>query len=209
MEYFISDLHLGHKRIICFERTDCKTIEEHDDKVIETINSKIKATDTLYVLGDVGDLSRIPEIKGRKILLKGNHDKRSDKEYKGYFAEVIDYPFYITNRIFLSHYPHPVEDHVLNVHGHLHGAIVDKKNYLNVSAYLVNYMPVSIKELQKITSELPQEKRKFLCEWYKEDYKFLVGKDNEVREDVLLEKNGKIKYQETVELRRKMYRSAE
>lgn len=172
MNYFISDLHFSHKNIIKFERTEFPTIEEHNEYIVKSINKKVKNTDTLYILGDIGEVSLIRELNGRKILLKGNHDKRSNKEYLGYFAEVYDNPFYFNRRILLSHFPHPVEDHILNVHGHMHNSIMSKDNYLNLSAKMVNYTPISEKELTGIVNKLPKENRKFMEEWFAPYYKW-------------------------------------
>lgn len=200
MDYFISDLHFAHDRVIIFERTEFKTIEEHDKYIIDSINRKVKNTDTLYILGDIGKLEYVRELNGRKILLKGNHDSRSTKEYLGYFAEVYENPFYYNRRILLSHYPHPVEDHILNVHGHLHNSIMDKENYLNLSAKMINYTPISEKELIAFINELPEEKRKFLDEWFAPYYKFTSD-----RKDVILDDDGVLKVEETREYRKKLF----
>lgn len=46
------------------------TTEEH----IKRINSKVGRKDTLILLGDVGDISMVPKLRGYKILICGNHD---------------------------------------------------------------------------------------------------------------------------------------
>jgi hypothetical protein len=200
MDYFISDPHFGHKRIIKFERTEFNNIKEHDEYLINSINKTVKVTDTLYILGDVFNVENVRFLNGRKILLKGNHDNRSNKEYLGYFAKVHDNPFYYNSRILLSHYPHPVEDHILNVHGHLHNAVVSKENYLNLSAKMIDYKPVSEKELITKLNKLPEEKRDFLDEWYAPYYKFKENIDG-----VILDENNILKVEETKEYRRKLF----
>lgn len=52
-KYFCSDFHFGHKVIIDIERTDCRTIEEHDDKILGILKT-LTANDELYFLGDFG-----------------------------------------------------------------------------------------------------------------------------------------------------------
>lgn len=204
MTFFISDLHFGDKGIIKFERYEFETIKEHDDFIIKSVNRTVKNTDTLYILGDIGDPSKIRFLNGHKILLKGNHDKRGDKEYLGFFAEVLQNPMYLSKRLMISHYPHPVEDHIVNVHGHLHGSFVDKKNYLNVSAKMVNYTPVSEKDIQKIIEKTDKEERKFLCEWYADLYRF-TKESLANRSDVVCYQNGRIRHQDTIELREKLF----
>ena len=45
-----------------------------DEEQLKLINSKVGKNDTIIILGDVGDLSYARRIKGRKILVCGNHD---------------------------------------------------------------------------------------------------------------------------------------
>ena len=52
MNYFIADLHLGHKNCLRFDNRPFKTIEEQDNYVIENWNKKITVNDDVYILGD-------------------------------------------------------------------------------------------------------------------------------------------------------------
>lgn len=195
--YFISDLHFGHENILKFERTQFQTIEEHDDFIIEKINKTVKLTDTLYILGDIGNAEKIRFINGRKILVLGNHDRKCDNEYLTYFAEVHDRPVYYSRRIVLSHEPIKVNDSVLNIHGHIHGAKLDSKNHLNVSAAVINFTPMAEHQPANIVGRLPKENYKFLEEWYAKEYLFTVTGRN----DVVVDENGKIKIEESIKLR--------
>ena len=66
MRYFFSDLHMGHKDVINFERHQFKTIEEHDNYIGTIINqlankiakTKIKTMrqDEVWILGDYGSI---------------------------------------------------------------------------------------------------------------------------------------------------------
>src|SRR5574344_753877 len=173
MDYFISDLHLGHEKIIEFERTDFKTIQEHDDYIISQLKKKIySGEDTLYILGDIGwNWHRLEEINAKKILIRGNHDTMRKADLLKVFDEVHDYPIYYNRRILLSHYPHPVEPHVLNLHGHLHNSILKKSNqFINLSAHMCRYIPISANQASKMAMKLGQTKRGFMEEWYADDY---------------------------------------
>lgn len=197
MEYFISDLHFDHKNILKFERVEFKTIEDHNEFIIASINSVVTKLDTLYILGDIGDdLGLIKRINGRKILIMGNHDKKSKDLYKGYFDEVYNHPLYISRRVILSHIPVPVTSGTLNVHGHLHGSYLDSNNHFNVSAMLINYRPVSLKVIDIKMSKLEKESVKFLEEWYAHMYVFMQN-----RTDVVYDENGLIKLEESIKLR--------
>lgn len=65
-------------------------IEEHDESMIERWNGMVKSGDTVYIAGDFAFTDHnhyLMALKGRKILIKGNHDKASLEVYKN-FTEV-------------------------------------------------------------------------------------------------------------------------
>ena len=84
----------------------------------EKWNSKITNGDTVYILGDIAMrgtneelIALVAQLKGRKVLIKGNHDDVSDMRYKNVFEEIYDYKE-ITDyadqdayKLVLSHYP--------------------------------------------------------------------------------------------------------
>ena len=96
MNYFISDLHLGHTNCLRFDNRPFKTVEEQDRKIIDNWNNTVKSTDDVYILGDISwyDTDKTIEIfkqlNGRLHLIKGNHDKLN-KALKDLFCEVCDY----------------------------------------------------------------------------------------------------------------------
>jgi calcineurin-like phosphoesterase family protein len=69
-----SDPHFNDSEMSAYGRIS-------DEEQLARINSKVGKKDTIIILGDVGDISFIRRIKGRKILIMGNHDKgRSNYE---------------------------------------------------------------------------------------------------------------------------------
>lgn len=46
-----------------------------DEEQVKRINSVVTPNDTLIMLGDIGDVSFIPKLRGYKVLIMGNHDK--------------------------------------------------------------------------------------------------------------------------------------
>lgn len=198
--YFISDLHFGHTNLLRFERSEFETIEEHDNFIIETINKTVKLNDVLYILGDIGNADKVRLLNGRKILIMGNHDKRSVHEYRTFFSEVYEHPIYYNTRILLSHYPHPVDQGILNLHGHLHGSWLESDNHFNLSAAMIKYRPVAAEVFTNKTGSMPKNNYKFLEEWHADKYVFAKTK-----EDVVVDENNKILLKETKELRKQRY----
>lgn len=194
MQFFISDMHFEHKRIIEFERDQFKTVEEHDQYLVDffkTLAKKLKPTDELYVLGDWGStdyLWVIDLFNCKTIFLFGNHDKKEKLNlFKNHFDEVHLHPFFITEKIVLSHFPVAVYDDTINIHGHLHGAKLADANHVCASIDVINYKPISDKQLSKVFGKIDNYNRKFLQEPFAADYVF-----TKPRVDVIMDENNKI-----------------
>jgi calcineurin-like phosphoesterase family protein len=136
--YVISDLHFGHKKILGFSGPlrEGTTVEEHDAILIDKWNSVVRKRDLVYILGDVA-MSRtafhtcMPQLAGRKVLVRGNHDDLQCGEYLQYFEDVKG--IFKKNGFWFSHAPvHPAELRgCKNVHGHVHHATVTEDGYVD------------------------------------------------------------------------------
>lgn len=159
--FFISDLHLGHKKILDFagqyRKGDCPA--EHDQILIENWNSVINKRDTVYVLGDVyfgGDEYGhmcLEELKGIKKLIMGNHDTNY-RNYVRHFRSLNG--FRNLGGYWLSHAPiHPMELRGLpNIHGHLHHTVITDHygdpdpRYINVCVEQTGGFPVPFDDIK-------------------------------------------------------------
>lgn len=182
MDYFISDTHLSHERIIIFERTEFKTIEEHDEFVKNKILSTVKADDTLYMLGDAGvmtdeNIAFWKNLPCKTILIRGNHDTQKAKLLEA-FDEVSDVPIFYRKRILLSHEPLPVTSETINIHGHLHGAKLKSKNHLNISFRESRYELLNEKQVLIYMARLPKISQDFMFEWYSDMYEFTLPNED-------------------------------
>lgn len=81
MRWFTSDQHFGHARIIELCDRPFASIDEMNAVMIERWNDRVRAGDTVYVVGDfamgqIADTLPIAaKLNGRKILIPGNHDR--------------------------------------------------------------------------------------------------------------------------------------
>ena len=200
MRYFISDLHFGHsdfngRGIITFERTQFKSIEEHDgyiEAVISRLCRKLKPGDEVWNLGDFGSLDEldtvnwIKETGAKAYFLYGNHDAQSDLSYfEKYFDQVFLYPVYLSQKLVVSHFPVAIYPDSINICGHLHGAKLQDINHICASIHVANYQPITDKNLDTVFSKLPKFTRRFLYEPWANDYQFIQPK-----EDVIMDPNG-------------------
>lgn len=144
--FILSDLH--------FADADCKAINKDwitPEEQIKRINRLVNKNDTFICLGDVGAAEFVKQIKARrKILILGNHDRRSD--YVGLFDEIYTGPLFISDKILLSHEPVHGLPWCLNIHGHDHNGVepyVDGCKYLNLAANVCDFTPVNLGKLIK------------------------------------------------------------
>lgn len=137
MDYFISDLHFGHRNILSFDNRPFITVEENDIAIINNWNDVVNIDDDVYILGDLGyyNVMKMVEIinslNGNKHLIIGNHDKKflKNKCFRECFVEICDYKeIKLENGfgIVLCHYPIPCyNNHFygwVHLYGHVHNS---------------------------------------------------------------------------------------
>lgn len=140
MIYYTADLHFG-----CQNKFRERTLDI-DDLIIKNWNQKISNGDTVYILGDVGKEGKsemneylcrcLSVLKGRKILITGNHDKVQDLRIKQQFTEIYPYREIYdvvdkrSNKIVLFHYPilfwNGQHEGSIHLYGHLHDTEEEK-----------------------------------------------------------------------------------
>jgi calcineurin-like phosphoesterase family protein len=156
--FFMSDSHFGHQNMVKgssnWEDTspcrDFLSLEEHDEKLIENINKKVKEKDCLFHLGDwsFGGIENVYKFRKRLHcrnihLILGNHDIHIQKNHpvrtnhktipcRELFSTVKDYDTVrIAGRDFiLFHYPiyawwkkKNVPRSSIHLYGHVHGTM--------------------------------------------------------------------------------------
>lgn len=152
MNYFIGDLHFFNRNQtgegVNYDGRPFATVAEMNQYILEHWNAKITNGDTVYILGDMAMRGRnealialVAQLKGRKILFRGNHDDLSDYRYQKLFADITDYREISESfdgqsyKLCLMHYP------ILMWNGQHRGSIL---LYLDIAICLVALMPVSL-----------------------------------------------------------------
>lgn len=147
--FVIADLHLGHKKILEFEsaRQHFSDIDHMHRTIIVKWNSVVGDKDTVYVLGDVAfkkdALHLMDRMKGRKILIKGNHDLFSLEHYLPYFEDIR--ACHVIGGVILTHIPvhdSQMSRYKLNIHGHLHSRRLNDPFYKCVSVEQTDFTPI-------------------------------------------------------------------
>ena len=157
--YVISDTHFFHDNIIKYCNRPFNSSEGADSVMIRRWNTIVKENDIVIHLGDFAlhkdsvAMNRVAnELKGTKILVKGNHDRKSNHWYlTNGFSFVCD--SFVLDRILFTHRPvDKIEQWQFNIHGHIHNKDLLKDNsekYINVSVEKIGYTPVLLESLLK------------------------------------------------------------
>lgn len=157
--FMISDMHLGHKHIIDYEKRPFRDVEEMDKTIIENWNKTVSKEDRVFVLGDISFYNKdktkeiLNGLNGRKILILGNHDRERSLGWwrDAGITEAINYPIILEEFYILSHEPVYLSESMpyANIHGHIHRLQYNNYQYFNVSVECVNYTPVSFESIKE------------------------------------------------------------
>jgi calcineurin-like phosphoesterase family protein len=160
--WITADPHLGEDRFEIMGRA-FTTAQEHVDTLVANHNALVKPEDTVIVNGDAcyqrapQFLPQIACFNGRKILIRGNHDRIfTDADFAPYFETIIAegqgmeweakdgdniIPCYIT------HYPTQGRADRFNLTGHVHGAWKYQLNMFNVGVDTNCMRPVNMNKI--------------------------------------------------------------
>lgn len=177
--FFTSDTHFGHKKILDFtERGEfCRTIEEHDEYVIDSWNNVVSNSDNVFHLGDFCFGNRalmeriLGSLNGHIHVILGNHDYINRMHV---FADTLPADeitpskcvIVDSQKIELSHYPYLTwsgwDNGVWNLHGHLHSTPSNpyrdsRRNQYDVGIDNNGFAPVSFHEVQEIMKGLDED----------------------------------------------------
>lgn len=175
MNWFTSDWHLRHKKIIEYSNRPFRSVEHMGEEIIGRCNDVVDENDTLFYNGDLafdlsGDLDKIyairDQIKCRYIhFLLGNHDHVIEKHRERLlsdrvFMSITD--MYTCNttkpKVVLCHYALRVwnKSHhgVYHLYGHSHGSLEDDPNSLSFDCGVDtnDFYPYSFEEVKAVMS---------------------------------------------------------
>lgn len=163
--FVIADLHCGHSNIIryCCRPFSYPDVSEMDSVLIDNWNYTVPLENGIWFLGDLcyGKDAKAPgfyldRLKGKITLIRGNHDEHVPGTIT---SAILDYGSF---RFLLVHDPSdaPPDFDGWVIHGHHHNNNLAEYPFINfaqrrvnVSAEVVGYSPVSLRELAARISE--------------------------------------------------------
>lgn len=158
MMYFTADTHFGHEAIMHMAKRSFSSVAAMNTQLIDRINERVGAKDSLYVLGDFCyelPLEAATRLRERIAcehvhLVLGNHDglwREHPDEAAELFESVAEYreiePGYAHgHRLVLFHYPMLTWcarwRASIHLHGHIHG-VGDAGNRRNRERHILRY----------------------------------------------------------------------
>jgi len=168
--WVLADTHFGHRGVCMFTQADGVTPlrpwndpAEMDGKLISNWNEVVDDQDRVYLLGDVAMTKKalwpLKVLKGRKVLVKGNHDTEKLHVYSEFFDDIR--ACVVMKGLIMTHIPiheSSLSRWQFNVHGHTHSNVVMKDGepdprYICVSVEQTNFYPL---DLQTILNQIKE-----------------------------------------------------
>jgi calcineurin-like phosphoesterase family protein len=163
VDWFISDTHFYHKNIIRFAERPFKDVDEMNQVMVDNWNDRVDKDDLVFHLGDIGFfrsaqqmVELMSELNGRKVLIKGNHDRFTNSQYHAAgFEDIYNYYRYpvpdphgdVDFWLEMTHKPTVLKPGPINLVGHIHQQFVYQGNNLNMSVEVWGYQPVNLLEI--------------------------------------------------------------
>ena len=176
--WWTSDHHFGHANIIKYCARPFTDADAMNRAMVDRWNDVVDDGDEVWMLGDLvmGQLivnlsAHVWRLKGRKILVPGNHDvcwphrKKGPTQVTAYFdlggiARIVDSPEPVTlagQRVQVNHFPYaldsrydlkftqyrPKDDGGWLLHGHIHERWRQNGRQINVGVDAWDFAPVS------------------------------------------------------------------
>lgn len=172
--FFTADSHVGHASMMSLRMSrprPFRSVEDMDEHIVAAWNNRVRRDDTVWHLGDFAygcgrahARAIFDRLNGRKILIRGNHDQRSEDlpwaepvrdvaritvQDRG-MAEPVD--------LWLSHYCHATwpDAHRGRIHlfGHSHGAIPASARSCDVGVDVWQFRPVTVPEVMELLADV-------------------------------------------------------
>jgi len=159
--FFTSDQHFWHQNILRYCNRPFSNIKEMNNKLIIRYNSLVSEDDKCYFIGDFSMVKSnehrrlqpiLDKLKGRKILILGNHDDCKVWNYINIGFESVHTSLELDNGWILNHDPAPsciIRNRIWIV-GHVHDLFIKQKNCINVGVDVWDYKPVSEDDIKRM-----------------------------------------------------------
>lgn len=149
-DFFIADMHFGSPYRSYAKPRGFASVEEMHAAIATAWRKRVQADDTVWIIGDVGDVDPLRALPGIKHLIYGNDDRpRQPFKESALFETLADAHVLETewSPILLVHRPKDAKADLPVLHGHTHAAPdeVDTR-FVSVSVDKTGWGPISLAE---------------------------------------------------------------
>lgn len=175
MIFLTSDQHFWHKNVITYCGRPFTDRDHMNSELVRLHNYTVNPDDFVFMLGDFcfGSKAKTRQIvgslRGRKILVRGNHDHWRDDIYVAMGFERVCDKFWLGNiakGFWLSHFPYQglsCDERVFEtqlkdsgdwlLHGHVHHHWKKRDRMINVGVDVWGYRPVRLDQVIELAVE--------------------------------------------------------
>ena len=180
VSHFYSDPHFGHANIIKYADRPFANVQEMEDVFIQRYNETVSPEQTCFWVGDCSfRIERFAEImkklNGRKLLVRGNHDKSASTMARLGFDLVLDQAIlHLGGRTcVVCHYPYAGSEHARGgrddryldrrperrkgevlIHGHTHQHDKRRDNSIHVGVDSWDYRPATLEQVTELVRQV-------------------------------------------------------
>lgn len=173
--WFIADTHFNHESILKHCKRPFANVEEMNEKIIENWNNLVAKNDRIYIIGDFAFSNHakfLDKLKGKKHLIKGNHDEASQAVYSRFESVSQIKRIEIEKHSFiLCHYPMRTWEDChkgsIELYGHCHGRSETFNLSFDVGVDTHDFKPYSYEEIMTMVRTREEEMKKvhrILCD---------------------------------------------
>ena len=172
IDFFTSDPHYGHRNIIQHCQRPFADVDEMNRELIKRYNDRVGTNDVVLWCGDcffcrvtvANDI--MSQLNGKKLLVRGNHDRGAASMSKLGFDLVLDECIIDIDdqTVRIKHYPYagstpdtryldrrpPKIKHEMLIHGHTHSSEKMNGKQIHVGVDSWDYAPASFDEVREL-----------------------------------------------------------
>lgn len=153
--FFTSDTHFGSERALVYSHRPFSSVDEMNKALVDNWNKIVKPQDTVWHLGDFGDISFAKQLNGNINLILGNYELDAIA-YNSQYLQDLQNTFALVEKnavittadgeaLHLSHKPSDADRTMFNAFGHIHGLQKCKHFGYDVGVDANHFRPISEK----------------------------------------------------------------
>ena len=189
--WWTSDQHFGHENIIGYCQRPFRDVDAMNKALVNRWNDVVADDDEVWMLGDlvmkhlvVNLCAHVSRLKGRKVLVPGNHDacwyghRKGPRQVPAYhdaggIHTIVDHPDPVViagQHLRISHFPYRIDTHHDErylehrpdddggwlLHGHVHEKWRQNGRQINVGVDAWDFAPVNDDTLTEIIKSGPR-----------------------------------------------------